>query len=144
LIEKMLNSPLIFSLAELLPKDKTAVVGIATVNIGEYFIPWKSIDPVSDAEQISIPTQYSETIILYPEDGKREADKQYPELKIQVNVSRPIITQKAMNSGRFISILMKHMLPVPDEWTLKEPVEKDLNSSNFLWIDREKICSSIQ
>jgi hypothetical protein len=140
----MLNHPLNFSLVELLPKDKTLTIGIASVNIGEYFIPWKNIDPVSDAQQISIPTQLSDTIILYPEDGKKEADKQYPELKIQVNVSRPVLTQKAMNSGRFISILMKHMLPVPDEWSLKEPVEKDLNSSKRLLNILQKIFSSIQ
>jgi hypothetical protein len=58
-----------------------------------------------------------------------EAPRTIPELEVEIVLSKPLIPQEVMELGNFIIFKPEDMLPLPEEWSLKEGNEKDINSS---------------
>lgn len=52
-----------------------------------------------------------------------------PEFTIEVTISNFLIDPEIIEHGNFINLQINELYPVPDEWSLKEGTEKDLNSS---------------
>ncbi len=57
-----------------------------------------------------------------------------PEFTVEVTISNFLIDPEFIEHGNFINLHLNELYPVPDEWSLKEGTEKDLNSSNYQYI----------
>jgi len=53
-----------------------------------------------------------------------------PEFTVEVTISNFLIDPEVIEHGNFINLHINELYPVPEEWSLKEGTEKDLNSSN--------------
>jgi len=52
-----------------------------------------------------------------------------PEFTVEATISNFLIDPEIIEHGNFINLHLNDIYPVPDEWSLKEGTEKDLNSS---------------
>ena len=66
---------------------------------------------------------------LLPPPSKEGDPSNAPEITIEASISNPLIAPEIVEAGNFISFKLLDMYPVPEDWTLKEGTEKDLNSS---------------
>jgi len=110
------------SLFESLPKDKIQLLGTAEVSLFDRFLKKKSAN-LSMNEVI--PLVYTNTKILQP-------GSESPEIRLQISLSRPILSENG-ESGSIVSFSVYDIYPVPEEWSLKEGNEKDLNSNIFTY-----------
>jgi len=55
-----------------------------------------------------------------------------PEFTVEVTISNFLIDPEIVEHGNFINLHLNELYPVPEEWSLKEGTEKDLNSSNYI------------
>lgn len=46
-----------------------------------------------------------------------------------MSISKLLIEPEVVEAGTFLTFKVEDALPVPEEWTLKEGTEKDMNSS---------------
>ena len=116
LIDLFANGRVSFSVFESLPKDKTNLLGVAEINLYSKFLKPTQEPKLSIRE--TLPVVYANTKLL-------GTGTETPEIDIQISISRPF----DLESGVFASLRVEDVFPVPDEWTLKDGTEKDLNSS---------------
>jgi hypothetical protein len=124
LIDLFGNSCLTLTLFESLPKDKTASLGVAEISLFSKFFKPKESQKLFYKE--TIPIVYGNTKLLQPSN-----ESNVPEFEVEISLSRPFLTEQELAEGCFASFLIQDVYPVPEEWTLKEANEKDLNSSKF-------------
>jgi hypothetical protein len=58
-------------------------------------------------------------------------NQETPTINLMITLSRPLIPAVVLQSGLFAQISVDDARPVPDEWSLREGNEKDLQSSKF-------------
>ncbi|KAJ3297860.1 Cilia- and flagella-associated protein 70 [Borealophlyctis nickersoniae] len=145
LVDMFANKKLHFTLIESLPKDKTAVLGDADLSMYHHFLKYPSRDPnAPDAPLLfpnlsfreTVPITYVNPRLLVAPPSKNEpedANKLVPEFEIEVSLSQPLIPPEVVENGNFLFMKVEDAFPVPDEWTLKEGMEKDLNSNIFTY-----------
>ena len=104
---------------EILPKEKTAVLGTAELTL---FTPFVS----SYGKEIELKRSVN---ISYVNPKMLGSESLVPALDIEVKLSAPLLPAEAMEAGNLMTITVEDMSPVPDEWTLKDGVDKDLTSS---------------
>ena len=67
--------------------------------------------------------------IAYVNSKMLNADSQPPQIEIQCSLTEPLLDANNMTQGNFAHVQINDILNLPEEWTLKEPSEKDLTSS---------------
>lgn len=100
-------------------------LGVAEIPLFHRFLQPKDKE-VKLSFKDSFPIVYANQKLLQP------ASDAIPEIEIEVSISHPLLTESDLQGGSFASIRVEDVFPVPDEWTLKEGNEKDLNSSKIL------------
>jgi hypothetical protein len=63
--------------------------------------------------------------------GVEAVDDVVPELEVELSISDLLLPTLVVDEGNFITIRLDDVLPVPEEWSLREGSEKDLNTSLF-------------
>ena len=139
LIDTFLNKKLNITLIESLPKEKTQILGTAEIAFGSTFLKYQHRDPDSDADETPLPPpplHLKETVPitynnlkLLPPPSKDGEIANLPEITIEASISCPLIDPEVAEAGNFLTIKLDDLHPVPEEWTLKEGTEKDMNSS---------------
>ena len=71
------------------------------------------------------PVIYTNNKLLHP-------GTEVPEMELQISISRPILSEPEQ-SGSIVSFTIQEVYPVPEEWTLKEGSDKDLNSNIYCY-----------
>ncbi|KAI9363935.1 hypothetical protein DFJ73DRAFT_810162 [Zopfochytrium polystomum] len=138
LVDIFSNKKICLTLIESLPKEKTQVLGTAEFKL-DAFVQYSPRDPNSDSHaQPSLPPlslketatiSYLNPRLLPP--PSKDGEPNSPEFNIIASISNPLIAAEVVENGSFITIGVDDMFPVPDEWTLKEGTEKDLNSNVY-------------
>ena len=118
-----------FQLIEQLPKEKTALVATGALSFGRAFIPVDKISPFSDKLPEEPPVKFEGAVSFTLEAGIKGKEDMEPTVKIEMNVSKPIVSAENLHQGRFLTISSGTLLPCPDEWVIKDPSEKDPMSS---------------
>lgn len=116
------NSHIVVSLFESLPKDKVQLLGTAEVSLFDRFL--KNKNPKLSVNEV-IPLVYTNAKLLQPGSDA-------PEIQLQISLSRPILSE-GKESGSMVSFTVQDVYPVPEEWSLKEGSDKDLNSNIFTY-----------
>ncbi|RKO83360.1 hypothetical protein BDK51DRAFT_31766, partial [Blyttiomyces helicus] len=145
LVDTFANKKIHFTLFESLPKEKTAILGETDLSMGSHFLKYPPRDP-NNADQPPadpplsfseiVPIVYANPRLLVPpptktdtEDGARPS----PEFVVELALSQPLIPAEVVENGNFLTFRVGDLYPVPDEWTLKEGNEKDLNSNMYTY-----------
>lgn len=140
---------------ESLPKEKTAVLGSTEINLFQELVKGplntataeqsvsqhvstagiktaQSAQPKDGVDIAKRPVTYRE---FYPINytNPKMLGQDRPEFELAFELSQMLVKPADMESGNFINLKFDEMYPVPDEWTLKEGNEKDLNSSTYLF-----------
>ncbi|KAJ3355461.1 Cilia- and flagella-associated protein 70 [Entophlyctis luteolus] len=139
LVDIIANKKLSIFLIESLPKEKTQILGSADVSLAQ-FVKYPPRDPNSPPTvpyllpdlQINqpVPISYLNPKLL-PAPPKEGEPSNLPEFCIEISLSAPLIAPEVVEQGNFLSFKLEDMFPVPEEWTLKEGNEKDLNSNIY-------------
>ncbi|KAJ3045423.1 Cilia- and flagella-associated protein 70 [Rhizophlyctis rosea] len=99
----------------------------STADISES--PHSTAPPLSFRQ--TVPITYHNPRLLAPGKGEVEDPNKVPEFDVEVCISEPLIAPEVVEQGNFITLKVEDVVPVPDEWSLKEGMEKDLNSNIF-------------
>ncbi|KAI8911084.1 hypothetical protein EDD86DRAFT_246421 [Gorgonomyces haynaldii] len=128
LIETVANKSITVTLIESLPKEKTNVLGTGEVSLYKRFLDYyKRETPDAPVPECTLLTKevvsinYANPKMLQPQDK--------PEVVLEISLSKALIEPSVMAKGVFATLELKDMYPLPEDWTLKEGNEKDLNSS---------------
>ncbi|KAJ3101698.1 Cilia- and flagella-associated protein 70 [Phlyctochytrium planicorne] len=142
LIDTVANKKVTFTLIESLPKEKTQVLGTADICLGSVFLKYPQRDTTAPADvplsppPLSFKDSVSITYLnsrLLPGASKDGEPSNLPELFFEASLSKPLIPPEVVENGNFITFKLDDLFPVPDEWTLKEGTEKDLNSNIYTY-----------
>jgi len=76
------------------------------------------------------PINYLNPRLLPATKGDDDLAK-LPEFTVEVTISNFLIDPEFVEHGNFINLHLNEIYPVPDEWSLKEGTEKDLNSNIY-------------
>jgi hypothetical protein len=129
MIDLVLNESMQFQIIEQLPKEKTALVATGALNFGRAFIPFEKISPFSDKLPEEPPVKFEGAVSFALEAGIKGKEDQEPNIKVEMNLSKPLVSAENLHQGRFLSFSSGTLLPCPDEWTTKDATEKDPLSS---------------
>ncbi|KAJ3142012.1 Cilia- and flagella-associated protein 70 [Physocladia obscura] len=142
LVDIIANKKLAITLIESLPKEKTQVLGTAEISLSQ-FIKYPARDPNAPPSvpylrpnlflKDNISISYLNPKLLPPPSKEGDPNNQ-PEIAIEVSLSSPLISPELVEQGNFLYIKLEDMFPVPDEWTLKDGNEKDLNSNLYSYV----------
>ncbi|KAI9218118.1 hypothetical protein BC828DRAFT_407885 [Blastocladiella britannica] len=126
LLDTILNVPVIFTLHEVLPKDKSAVLGSAELDLGPMLL---SMAPTASnlGGSATVPIEYLAPKML----GADEASMVKPVLELEVSLNRPAVEDYVLETSNVLELTPADMSPVPDEWNVKEQNEKDVNSNIY-------------
>ncbi|KAJ3295071.1 Cilia- and flagella-associated protein 70 [Rhizoclosmatium sp. JEL0117] len=139
LIDIINNKKLSVTLIESLPKEKTQVLGTTEISLAS-FLKYPPRDPNAPPTtpyllpSLNIKETVGFTYLnpkLLPPPPKEGDPNNQPEVTIEVSLSAPLLAPEIVEAGNFIHIRMEDLYPVPDEWTLKDGNEKDLNSNIY-------------
>ncbi|KAI9002325.1 hypothetical protein BC832DRAFT_114900 [Gaertneriomyces semiglobifer] len=139
LIDTFANDRLHITLIESLPKEKTAVLGEGELRLFSPFLKYQPRDPNNPDEippppplsfRTTVPINYVNPRLLGKDDDPNRA---VPELDVEVSLSKHLIPPETVDNGTFMTFKVDDFLPVPDEWTLKEGNEKDINSNMYIY-----------
>lgn len=138
------NKMLSITLIESLPKEKTAVLGTAELCLFKKFLKYftkETPDSVVPECPLTIrevlPIVYANTKLLGPDTTTKvvgSVEVKIPEIILEISISRPLIEATALQHGVFVNLNIEDLHPLPEEWSIKEGNDKDLNSSNYLLI----------
>ncbi|KND04050.1 uncharacterized protein SPPG_01495 [Spizellomyces punctatus DAOM BR117] len=140
LIDTFANKKLHFTLIESLPKEKTAVLGEGELSMFPHFFKYPARDPNNPdvlppppplSFKATVPISYANARLLGKDAD--EHTKNGPEFDVEVILSAPLIEPEVVENGTFLTFKVDDVFPVPDEWTLKEGNEKDLNSNIYTY-----------
>ncbi|KAI9184485.1 hypothetical protein H9P43_003538 [Blastocladiella emersonii ATCC 22665] len=135
LIDTVLNYRLSVSVFEVLPKDKTAVLGSGEASLSDLLLSVKELaedDPAAAATRnmggtVTIPIEYQNPKLLGPSEDQQVK----PAVTIEVSVNRPLVPWAELETANIVQFCPVELAPVPDEWNPKEVNEKDPNSNLF-------------
>lgn len=142
---------------ESLPKEKTSVLGTAEACLGARFLKYPLKNPEEPDAPVGPPPplSFKETInVAYlntklvavpaakPGQGD-DASSGQPEIDIEVSISKLLIQPEIVENGNFMTFKVDDLLPVPEEWSLREGNEKDLNTSKRRRFMRECLFSRL-
>ncbi|KAI8835610.1 hypothetical protein BJ741DRAFT_607390 [Chytriomyces cf. hyalinus JEL632] len=139
LVDTIANKKLTITLIESLPKEKTQILGTTDMLLTQ-FLKYPPRDPNAPATtpyllpQLSIRETLSINYLnpkLLPPPAKEGDPNNQPELTVEVSLSGPLIPPEVVEQGNFLYFRLDDLFPVPDEWTLKDGNEKDLNSNIY-------------
>ncbi|KAI8901936.1 hypothetical protein BC833DRAFT_575629 [Globomyces pollinis-pini] len=131
LIEIFANSLINFTLIESLPKEKTSILGTCEISMYKHFLKYFNRD---DPESIipPCPLMFHQILpINYVNSKMLGLNQDNPILAIEVLISKPIIPVDVLQNGIFATIVPSDVYPVPEDWSLRDPNEKDLHSNMF-------------
>lgn len=77
----------------------------------------------------SLSLQYLNPKLLVAQKGVEAVEDVIPELEIELSISDLLLSPQVVDEGNFMTIKLDDVLPVPEEWSLREGSEKDLNTS---------------
>lgn len=130
-IDMLANKKLLITVIESLPKEKTSVLG--TCETGLYYSFLKKVVAPNDGHS-NLSSTFSIPMNSLNQKSLKEVDeisKGYPELEVEVSIDTPLLTREESDDGMFLILKVDDLWPTPDEWTLKEGSEKDINSNIF-------------
>ncbi|RKP16794.1 hypothetical protein ROZALSC1DRAFT_24879 [Rozella allomycis CSF55] len=105
---------------EVLPKEKSALLATASVHLKDPFV----FKPNELKTSLQLPLVYAA--------GKQGLNDLPPAfLTVTVSLDRPLLSHEELENGNIMTFKFSDFSPTPDDWTLKEPNERDLNSSNI-------------
>ncbi|KAJ3196420.1 Cilia- and flagella-associated protein 70 [Irineochytrium annulatum] len=140
LVDTFANKKVIFTLIESLPKEKTQILGTAETCLYNPFLIYQQRDPEVSADlplpppmlvtKDTLSISYLNPRLLPPPPKDGETPN-LPELTFEASLSKPLIPPDVVENGNFITVKLDDTFPVPDEWTLKEGTEKDMNSNIY-------------
>ncbi|KAJ3008042.1 UNVERIFIED_CONTAM: Cilia- and flagella-associated protein 70, partial [Siphonaria sp. JEL0065] len=139
LIDIIANKKLSVTLIESLPKEKTQVLGSTEISLAA-FVKYPQRDPnappTTPYQLPSLAVKETTTFSylnpkLLPPPPKEGDPNNQPEITIDVLLSAPLLAPEVVEQGNFMYIKLEDLYPVPEEWTLKEGNEKDLNSNIY-------------
>ncbi|KAJ3214771.1 Cilia- and flagella-associated protein 70 [Dinochytrium kinnereticum] len=142
LVDTFANKRATFTLIESLPKEKTQILGTADICFASTFLKYQPRDPAAppEAPLLPPPLSFKESLPigylnarLLPAPSKEGEPNNQPEILFEVSLSRPLLSPEVVENGNFVTIKLDDVFPVPDEWTLKEGTEKDLNSNIYTY-----------
>jgi hypothetical protein len=131
LIEIFANKQITFTVIESFPKEKTSILGVAEVSLYRafllYFVPKLGEDSIPEC-----PLSFQQVLpIAYSNPKMLTQNQEAPCISIQVSLNRPIIPVSKLRGGIFASLNLDDLYPVPEDWSLREGNEKDINSSSL-------------
>ncbi|KAI8838398.1 hypothetical protein BC829DRAFT_447402 [Chytridium lagenaria] len=134
LVDTFSNKRVTFTLIESLPKEKTQILGTSEVSLGPVFLKYQPRDPSGppEAPLIPPPLSFKESLPITYLNPRRGVHNQ-PEIMFEAMLSKPLLAPEVVENGNFLTIRLEDVFPVPDEWTLKEGTEKDLNSNIYTY-----------
>ncbi|KAI8618763.1 hypothetical protein BC830DRAFT_1107404 [Chytriomyces sp. MP71] len=144
LIDIIANKKLFITLIESLPKEKTQILGTTELGLST-FLKYPLRDPNAPPTtpyllpqlnvRETLPITYLNPKLLPPPAKEAAAGEvpinNQPEITVEVSLSSPLIPPEIVEQGNFMYVRLDDMFPVPDEWTLKDGNEKDLNSNIY-------------
>ncbi|KAI9339399.1 hypothetical protein BDR26DRAFT_837865 [Obelidium mucronatum] len=139
LIDIIANKKLSVTLIESLPKEKTQVLGTTEISLSS-FVKYPPRDPNAppttpyQLPSLSVKETTSFAYLnpkLLPPPPKEGDPNNQPEITVEVSLSAPLLAPEVVEQGNFMYIKLEDLYPVPDEWSLKEGNEKDLNSNIY-------------
>ncbi|KAL7747637.1 hypothetical protein RI367_006926 [Sorochytrium milnesiophthora] len=155
LVDTFLNAKITVTLIEQLPKDKQLILGTAELPVGQFFF---QTTPLSEATTQPLNTYGAATIPIVYANSKMLVDTAasnqkllssdnttglVPDLDVEVMLDRPLIEESELAQGNFLTIRPWELLPVPEEWSHKDAVEKDLNSNLYYYTLNFNIPASL-
>ncbi|KAI9204949.1 uncharacterized protein BJ171DRAFT_423701, partial [Polychytrium aggregatum] len=137
-IDTIGNKKLVVTVIESLPKEKTAILGVTEMSFMGKLLNFISRDPsVETVSPEPPPLSVSETLSvsyanpkLLPVPKSPEEDIS-PRIEVEITFDDHLIRPDIQDTSNCICLKIEDMLPVPDEWNVKEGSEKDLNSSDL-------------
>ncbi|ORZ30084.1 hypothetical protein BCR44DRAFT_1517607 [Catenaria anguillulae PL171] len=133
LVDTILNNTAIFTLYEVLPKDKNAILGTAETSLASFLLSQDSsaaLDGPAETRNLggtgSAAIEYANPKLLGPDDQQVK-----PAFTFVVSVDKPIVAWDDLESSVVAELHPVQVYPVPDEWNVKEANEKDVNSNLF-------------
>jgi hypothetical protein len=121
LIDMFITKKLVITVIEMLPKEKTAVLGTCELSLYAPFVSTYGRD-----------IELKKTLNIMAVAGKGGQSEQLSStVEVEVSLSNPLLPVEVMEAGNLMTITVDEMIPVPEEWMLKEGTEKDLNSSKY-------------
>jgi hypothetical protein len=142
-IDAINNKTVTITLFESLPKEKTAVLATCETRLS-HFLEYPRVEMADTMTSIATPPakrvvkhlslQYLNTKLLQTvaQKGVEAVEDVVPELEIELSISELLLSPQVVEEGNFITIRLDDVLPVPEEWSLREGTEKDLNTSIIL------------
>jgi hypothetical protein len=118
-----------FTLIESLPKEKTTILGQAESCMYSRFLSPGQFDE-NGKVMSNCETLFAETLVINYTNPKLLAPNQeVPCLKIELSLTKPLLSAEAILNGIFANISLDTLHPLPEDWSIREGSEKDLNSS---------------
>ncbi|KAJ3217632.1 Cilia- and flagella-associated protein 70 [Clydaea vesicula] len=133
-------------------EEKTAVLGTCETKI-QNFLNYPKVEtqqstvslPPELFLQKKIPVNYLNQKLLalpnLPANAKNNAtaaqvvneEDLIPEIEVQISLSSLLLDPEVVDNGNFIHLKVDDVYPVPEEWSLREGTEKDLNTNVFTY-----------
>lgn len=135
-IDAVNNKLVTVTLFEALPKEKTAVLASCETSLS-HFLQYPSVEggPGGAGRVVAPDTRVSKHLPLayvspkLLQSGPPGGQEDVPELEIDLEISALLVAPEAIEEGNFITLKLDDVFPLPEEWSLREGTEKDLNSS---------------
>lgn len=132
LVDVFANKTISFGLHEALPKDKNAPLGSAEISLFQPFLAYFQRDDL-DTPVPECPLSISRKITInYINPKNLTSNQESPSITVEISLSRPLLSSSLLSNSVFMSIITEDIRPIPEEWSLRDGSEKDVNSSNFL------------
>ena len=132
LVDVFANKTISFGLHEALPKDKSAPLGSAEISLFQPFLTYFQRDDL-DTPVPECPLSISRKITInYINPKNLTSNQESPSITVEISLSRPLLSSSLLSNSVFMSIITEDIRPIPEEWSLRDGSEKDVNSSNFL------------
>ena len=125
------NKTVSFILHESLPKDKSAPLGAGEFSLFKPFLAYFKRDDL-DTTVPECPLSFTQKIpIVYSNQKMLAANQEVPAVNVEFTLSRPLLSGPLLSNSTFLTLTAEDLRPVPEDWTLRDGNEKDLNSSKI-------------
>lgn len=130
LLDIFANKCITFTVIESLPKEKTATLGTAEIFLFKKFLNYYTKETFESAVP-ECELSFSQTVPLVYQNQKLIDPKTPPEISVEVSLSAPLIAPQLLQQGLFASFKVEDVLPVPEDWSVREGNEKDACSNIY-------------
>ena len=133
MIEIFANKSLNFTIFESLPKEKTIVIGTTDICLYHYYLKYYTQEDLEAPIPECQLTFQKILPIAFASGAKPGVGQDASTLSVEISLSRALISPTDLQNGMFATLKVEEIYPVPDDWSLRDGNEKDLNSSSHTY-----------